>query len=524
MAKEIMRANLAREHLLNGANKLVDTVKITLGPKGRNVVLDNGTSPIITNDGVSIAKEIVLENKFENLGASIIKEVCIKTNDIAGDGTTTASVLAQAILKEGMKNFSAGANPILLRDGIQKAIDVAVKQIQKNSLPIQNNSEIKQIATISAGSEEIGELIAKAIEKVGKEGVITMEETSLPFTELKIVEGFEFNRGYISPYFCTDTIKMETTLTNPYILVTDKKLNSLSDIVGILEEISRQNKSLVIIADEIEGDALSTLILNKMRGSLNCVAVKSPSFADRKKEILRDIASFVGANYISNEINSLNEISIADLGKAKTVKVNKDSTTIIQGEYKKDELINRISTIKQQLNEATNNYDKEILNERLAHLNGAVAIIKVGALTEIELKEKKLRIEDALNATKSAIKEGIVAGGGVALLHSIKAVEDYSKKLNGDQKLGAEIVRKSLKSPISQICLNAELEPSIVIEKILESTDNYYGFDALNNKYGNMLELGIIDPTLVTRSALQNAGSVASTMLTTECLVVDAKK
>ena len=524
MAKEIMRANLAREHLLNGANKLVDTVKITLGPKGRNVVLDNGTSPIITNDGVSIAKEIVLENKFENLGASIIKEVCIKTNDIAGDGTTTASVLAQAILKEGMKNFSAGANPILLRDGIQKAIDVAVKQIQKNSLPIQNNSEIKQIATISAGSEEIGELIAKAIEKVGKEGVITMEETSLPFTELKIVEGFEFNRGYISPYFCTDTIKMETTLTNPYILVTDKKLNSLSDIVGILEEISRQNKSLVIIADEIEGDALSTLILNKMRGSLNCVAVKSPSFADRKKEILRDIASFVGANYISNEMNSLNEISIADLGKAKTVKVNKDSTTIIQGEYKKDELINRISTIKQQLNEATNNYDKEILNERLAHLNGAVAIIKVGALTEIELKEKKLRIEDALNATKSAIKEGIVAGGGVALLHSIKAVEDYSKKLNGDQKLGAEIVRKSLKSPISQICLNAELEPSIVIEKILESTDNYYGFDALNNKYGNMLELGIIDPTLVTRSALQNAGSVASTMLTTECIVVDSKK
>lgn len=521
--KQILNSNEAREKLLIGANKLVDTVKITLGPKGRNVVLNRHTTPLITNDGVTIAKEIELENPFENLGASIIKEVCVKTNDIAGDGTTTASVLAQAILNEGMKNFTAGANPILLREGITKAVEVAVKKLKEISLPIQNNEEIKQIATISAGSEEVGSLIAEAIEKVGKDGSITLEESNLPYTELKIVEGFEFNRGYLSSYMCTDTNKMEAVLNNPYILVTNKKLTNLNDLLPILEHISNSGESLLIIADEIEGDALATLILNKVRGNLNAVAVKAPSFGDRRIDELEDIAHFVGANFIADDLKSLKDATLDDLGRAKTVISTKDSTTIIQG-LTSNKLVERIEHIKNQLKVVNNSYDKDCLNERLGKLQGKVAIIRVGALTEIELQEKKLRIEDALNATKSAIIEGIVLGGGVALLNCINSVDEYAKTLSGDYKTGANIVSASLKAPITQICKNAGVEPAVVINNILTSSQKNFGYDAKTNKYCNMLESGIIDPTLVTRSALQNAGSIASTMLTTECLIVDAKQ
>lgn len=521
MSKKILNSVKARDALLTGANKLVDAVKITLGPKGRNVVLSRGYStPLITNDGVTIAKEIELEDPFENLGANIIKEVCVKTNDVAGDGTTTASVLAQAILKEGMKNFTAGANPILLREGINSAIDVVVNKLKEISTPIQNNDEIKQIASISAGDEKVGELIAQAIEKIGKDGTITIEESNQIHTELKVVEGLQFDRGYCSPYMCNDNAKMQAVFNNPYILITNKKLSTVNEILPILEEVSNQNESLLIIADDIDGDALATLVLNKVRGNLNCVAVKAPSFGDRRTEELLDIATFVGGNLLGDDLKPLKDATLLDLGRAKTVIVNKDNTTIIQGENNKEKLNERIDLIKLQIENATNNYDKEVLNNRLAKLSGGVAVIKVGALTEVELQEKKLRIEDALNATKSAILEGIVAGGGVALLSAIKDVDEYAKTLTGDYKTGAEIVKRSLVAPISQICVNSGQEPAVVIDKILSVGEKNFGYDALHNCYCNMLEAGIIDPTLVTRSALQNAGSIASTMLTTECLIV----
>lgn len=522
MNKDILKSNDARSSLVTGANKLVDTVKVTLGPKGRNVVLSRGNStPLITNDGVTIAKEIELKNPFENLGANIIKEVCVKTNDIAGDGTTTASVLAQAILNEGIKNFTAGANPILLREGICKAIELAINELKNISTPIGNNDEIKQIATISAGDFKIGELIGEAIEKVGKDGIINLEESNQTSTRLEIVEGLQFSRGYISSYMCNDNIKMQAVLDNPYILVTNKKLTNLNDLVPILEEISNSGASLLLIADDIDGDALTTLVLNKVRGTLNAVAVKAPSFGDRKLDELEDIATLVGTSVIKDNITNLNEISLSSLGRAKSVKVTKDTTTIIEGSHNDTNLEERINLIKEQIATATNNYDKEIYTERLGKLAGKVAVIKVGAITEVELKEKKLRIEDAINATKSAILEGIVAGGGVALLSIVGAVEKFASTLNGDYKLGAEIVARSLSSPIKQICINAGVEPAVVIEKIKSTNQKNFGYNALTNEYCDMVSSGIIDPTLVTRSALQNAGSIASTMLTTECLVVD---
>lgn len=524
MLKQIKTGEEARVKLVNGANKLVDTVKTTLGPKGRNVVLSRGFStPLITNDGVTIAKEIELEDPFENLGAKIIKEVCVKTNDIAGDGTTTASVLAQAILNEGIKHLNKGANPIQLREGINNAIQVVVDYLKSVSLPIQNNEEIKQIASISAGDSSVGELIASAIEKVGKEGTITIEESNLPSTELKVVEGLQFNRGYISSYMCDDTVKMTSTLTNPYIMVTNKKLSQLNDLLPVLEQISNSQESLVIVADDVDGDALATLVLNKVRGNLNCVAIKSPSFGERRNEELQDISVFTGATFINDLIN-LKDVNLSHLGKAKSVIVTKDNTTIIQGNNKKEDLEARIDSLKEKLHSANNNYDKEILNERIAKLSGGVAVIRVGALTEVELKEKKLRIEDAVNATKSAVIEGIVAGGGVSLLNAVKPVKELTKSLKGDYLLGAEIVVNSLSAPIKQICSNAGVEPSLVVERILANCDINFGYNALTNEYCNMIKSGVIDPTMVTRSALQNAGSIASTMLTTECLVVDVKE
>lgn len=522
MNKKILMADESRKALLTGANKLVDTVKVTLGPKGRNVVLSRGYStPLITNDGVTIAKEIELKDAFENLGASIIKEVCIKTNDIAGDGTTTASVLAQSILQEGIKNFVAGANPILLREGINQAINFAVQKLKENSLPIAKTEEIKQVASISAGDESVGELISEAIEKVGKDGIVNLEESSQTWTKLEIVEGLQFGRGYLSPYMCNDTVKMEAKLDNPYIFITNKKLNTLNEFVTILEEVSKQNASLLIIADEIDGDALATLVLNKVRGTLNAVAVKSPSFGDRKNEELEDIASFVGAKVIKENITDTKNIDLSYLGRAKSVKITKDNTTIIEGKSNENELNERIALLKNQIMNSTNSYDKDIYKERLGKLSGKVALIKVGAITEVELKEKKLRIEDAINATKSALLEGIVVGGGIALLRLTNEVKAFASTLSGDYKLGAMIVANSLSSPAKQICINAGVEPSIVIDKILLNENKNYGYNALTNEFVDMFDAGIIDPTLVTRSALQNAGSIASTMLTTECLVVD---
>jgi len=524
MLKQIKMGEDARSKLIAGANKLVNTVKTTLGPKGRNVVLSRGVAtPLITNDGVTIAKEIELEDSFENLGAKIIKEVCIKTNDVAGDGTTTASVLAQAILNEGMKHLVSGANPIQLREGINKAVEVAVNYLKSISLPIQNNEEIKQIATISAGDETVGQLIAEAIEKVGKDGTITIEESNLSFTDLKVVEGLQFNRGYISSYMCDDTTKMTANLNNPYILVTNKKLSQLNDLLPVLEQISNNHESLIIIADDVDGDALATLVLNKVRGNLNCVAIKSPSFGERRNDELHDIAVFTGATVI-DDLFTLKDVNISHLGRAKTVIVDKDNTTIIQGNNDKAILDSRINDLKEKVKSATNSYDKEILTNRIAKLSGGVAIIRVGALTEVELKEKKLRIEDAVNATKSAILEGIVAGGGVSMLNCVKPVKELTKTLSGDYLLGAEIVLNSLYYPIKQICFNAGVEPSVIIERIISKDDYTFGYNALTNEYCNMITSGIIDPTLVSRSALQNAGSIASTMLTTECLVVDVKQ
>ena len=521
MAKQIKYGEEARRCLERGINALSDTVKITLGPKGRNVVLDKkfGT-PQIVNDGVTIAKDIELEDPFENMGAQLVKEVASKTNDVAGDGTTTATVLAQAIVNEGMKNVAAGANPIILGRGIKKAVDAAVESLKKQSSPIKNKEAIAQVAAISADSEEIGRLISDAMEKVGNDGVITVEESKSLATELDIVEGMQFDRGYVSAYMVTDTEKMEAVLEEPYILITDKKISNIQDILPVLEQIVQTGKPLLIIAEDVEGEAMATLVVNKLRGTFTCVAVKAPGFGDRRKEMLQDIAVLTGGTVISEEVGlDLKETTLDQLGTARTVTVDKENTTIVEGGGDSVNIKNRIAAIKAQIEETTSDYDREKLQERLAKLSGGVAVIKVGAATETELKEKKLRIEDALNATRAAIEEGIIPGGGIALIKTIDALDAI--EANGDEKTGINIVKRALEAPLRQIAENAGLEGSVIVQNVKNNSAPYYGFDALRGEYGNMVEKGIIDPTKVTRSALQNAASVASMVLTTESLVTD---
>ena len=523
MAKQIKYGAEARKALETGVNTLADTVKITLGPKGRNVVLGRkfGT-PLITNDGVTIAKEIELEDACENLGAQIIREVSTKTNDVAGDGTTTAAVLAQAIINEGSKNVAAGANPIILKKGIAKAVDVCVDELKNISKPITDKHAIAQVASISAGDESVGELISQAMEKVGNDGVITIEESKTMKTELKVVEGMQFDRGYASAYMATDLDKMVAELDNPYILITDKKISSIQEILPVLEQIVKTGRKLLIIAEDVEGEALATLVLNKLRGAFTCVAVKAPGFGDRRKAMLEDIAILTGGTVISQELGyELKDATLDMLGSAKQVKVDKDNTTIVEGAGNSEAIAQRVNQIKNQLAETTSEYDKEKLQERLAKLAGGVAVIEVGAATEVEMKERKLRIEDALNATRAAVEEGIVPGGGVALLATYNAVEKFVKTLDGDEKTGAKIVLAALQAPIKQIAYNAGVDGSIIIYELLKKKNPNRGYDAHNNKFVDMIDAGIIDPTKVTRSALQNAASVASTMLTTESIVVD---
>ena len=523
MAKQIKYGAEARKALETGVNTLADTVKITLGPKGRNVVLGRkfGT-PLITNDGVTIAKEIELEDACENLGAQIIREVSTKTNDVAGDGTTTAAVLAQAIINEGSKNVAAGANPIILKKGIAKAVDVCVDELKNISKPITDKHAIAQVASISAGDESVGELISQAMEKVGNDGVITIEESKTMKTELKVVEGMQFDRGYASAYMATDLDKMVAELDNPYILITDKKISSIQEILPVLEQIVKTGRKLLIIAEDVEGEALATLVLNKLRGAFTCVAVKAPGFGDRRKAMLEDIAILTGGTVISQELGyELKDATLDMLGSAKQVKVDKDNTTIVEGAGNSEAIAQRVNQIKNQLAETTSEYGKEKLQERLAKLAGGVAVIEVGAATEVEMKERKLRIEDALNATRAAVEEGIVPGGGVALLATYNAVEKFVKTLDGDEKTGAKIVLAALQAPIKQIAYNAGVDGSIIIYELLKNKNPNRGYDALNNKFVDMIDAGIIDPTKVTRSALQNAASVASTMLTTESIVVD---
>lgn len=527
MAKQIKYGEDARKALEKGVNVLADTVKITLGPKGRNVVLDKkyGT-PLITNDGVTIAKEIDLKDPFENMGAQLIKEVSVKTNDVAGDGTTTACVLAQAIIREGLKNFTAGANPIILKKGIQKAIETATAELKKISKEVSTSKEIAQVASISAGDEEIGNLIAKAMEKVGADGVISVEEAKTMKTELSVVEGMQFDRGYLSPYMSTNMEKMVAELENPYILITDKKISTIQDILPLLEQIVKVGGKLLIIADDIEGEALATLVLNKLRGTFICVAVKAPAFGDKRKALLEDIAIVTGGKVISEELGlDLKQTDLSMLGRARFVKVDKDNTTIVDGAGEKSDISDRVKSIRAQLETVTSDYDKEKLEERLAKLAGGVAVIKVGAATEVEMQEKKLRIEDALAATKAASQEGVVPGGGVALLKTAAKLNALVAKLSGDEKTGASIVLRAIEEPIRQIAKNSGVDGGVVVNKIYEHIDDAnYGFDALNNKYVDMVENGIIDPTKVTRSALENAGSVASVLLTTECLVADIEE
>jgi len=521
MAKQLTYSEDARRALERGINKLTDTVKITLGPRGRNVVLDKKFgSPQIVNDGVTIAKEIELEDPYENMGAQLVKEVATKTNDVAGDGTTTATVLAQAIIREGLKNVAAGANPMLLKKGIERAVDAAVEALRNLSKPIENKEAIAQVASISADDEEVGRLISDAMEKVGNDGVITVEESKSLETELDIVEGMQFDRGYISPYMVTDTEKMVAELEDPYILITDKKITNVQDLLPILEQIVQQGKRLLIIAEDIEGEALATLVVNKLRGTFTSVAVKAPGFGDRRKAMLQDIAILTNGTVISEEVGlDLKEATIDMLGRASRVTVDNEYTTIVGGAGDPEEIKNRITSIKAQIEETTSDYDREKLQERLAKLAGGVAVVKVGAATETELKEKKLRIEDALNATRAAVEEGIVPGGGVAL---IKAIEDVEKlQAEGDELTGINIVKRALEEPLRQIAINAGLEGSVVAEKVKSSSDKYFGFDALRGEYGDMVAKGIIDPTKVTRSALQNAASIASMILTTESLVAD---
>lgn len=524
MAKKILEGLNARKALENGVNTLANTVKITLGPKGRNVVLGKQyTSPLITNDGVTIAKEIELDNPFENMGAELIKEVSVKTNDVAGDGTTTACVLAQAIIREGMKNYVAGANPVILKNGIFKAVEVAVGELKKLSKPVENSNDIKQVASISAGDEKIGQLIADAMEKVGSDGVITVEESQTMQTELSIVEGMQFDRGYLSPYMCTNTEKMIAELDNPFILITDKKISNIQEILPILEQIVKMSAKLLIIAEDVEGEALTTLILNKLRGTFNCVAVKAPSFGEKRKAMLEDIAILTGGTVVSEELGlDFKNITLESLGRAKMVRVGKDDTTIVEGNGDIEKIKARVNSIKAQIKEQKSDYEIEKLNERLAKLAGGVAVIKVGSATEIEMKEKKLRIEDALSATKAASEEGVVVGGGVALLKTAKALNSLIDSLDGDEKTGATIVLNAIEEPIRQIAKNSGVDGGVVVNKIYEHIDEKaFGFDALNNEYCDMFERGIIDPTKVTRSALQNAASVSATMLTTEAIVVE---
>lgn len=522
MAKEIKFAKDARVSLEAGVNKLADTVKVTLGPKGRNVILDKKFgAPLITNDGVTIAKEIELEDKFENMGAQLVKEVATKTNDVAGDGTTTATVLAQAIIREGLKNVTAGSNPILLRKGIKKAVDVAVEELKKNSKEINTEEEIAQVGAISAGDEEVGKLIAEAMKTVGKDGVITIEESKSMVTELESVEGMQFDRGFVSAYMVNDVEKMEAVLENPYILITDKKISNIQEILPLLEELVQHGGKLLIIAEDLEGEALSTLVVNKLRGTFDVVAVKAPAFGDRRKAMLEDLAILTGGRFVSTELGfDLKDVQLEMLGRAQTVKVNKETTTIVGGVGSKADIAHRINQIKMQIADTTSDFDREKLAERLAKLSGGVAVVKVGAATEVEMKERKLRIEDALNATKAAVQEGIVAGGGTAFVSAIPAVEDLVASLDGEEKLGAQIIRRALEEPLRQIAVNAGLEGSVIIQNVINS-DSQVGFDALNEDYVNMIEAGIVDPTKVSRSALQNASSIASVFLTTEAAIAD---
>ncbi len=526
MAKEIIYGAEAREALQKGVDKLADTVKITLGPKGRNVVLDKKYgAPLITNDGVTIAKEIELEDAFENMGAQLVKEVATKTNDAAGDGTTTATLLAQALIKEGMKNVAAGANPMVVRKGIAKAADTAVKAIIANSKAVSGKKDIARVGTVSSSDEHIGELIADAMEKVTSDGVITVEESKSAETYSEVVEGMQFDRGYISPYMATDTDKMEAVLDDASVLITDKKISNIQEVLPLLEQIVKTGAKLLIIAEDVEGEALTTLILNKLRGTFNCVAVKAPGFGDRRKEMLRDIAILTGGQVISSELGlELSETTLDQLGHARQIKVNKDNTIIVDGSGDKDEIKARVNQIRAAIETTTSDFDREKLQERLAKLAGGVAVIKVGAATEVEMKEKKLRIEDALNATKAAVEEGIVAGGGVAFINAVPAVKALLNKAEGDEKVGVSIVLKALEAPVRQIAENAGFEGSVVVDKIYASKKVGYGFDAYTEKYVDMVKAGIVDPTKVTRSALQNAASIAATVLTTESLVADKKE
>ena len=526
MAKQMVYGEEARKALLSGIDQLANTVKITLGPKGRNVVLDKKFgAPLITNDGVTIAKEIELDDAFENMGAQLVKEVSIKTNDVAGDGTTTATLLAQALIREGMKNVTAGANPMILKKGISKAVDATVEALKKNSKQVEGSKDIARVATISAGDEFIGNLIAEAMEKVGNDGVITVEESKTAETYSEVVEGMMFDRGYITPYMCTDTDKMEAVIDDAYILITDKKISNIQEILPLLEEIVKAGQKLVIIAEDIEGEALTTLILNKLRGTFTCVGVKAPGFGDRRKEMLRDIAVLTGGQVISSEIGlELKDATLAQLGRARQVKVDKENTIIVDGAGDPDEIKGRVSQIRAQIESSTSDFDREKLHERLAKLAGGVAVIKVGAATEVEMKEKKLRIEDALAATKAAVEEGIVAGGGTALLNTISSVAALVDTLEGDEKTGAKIVLKALEEPVRQIAANAGLEGSVIVNNIMTANKVGYGFNALTEEYADMMDSGIVDPTKVTRSALQNAASVAAMVLTTESLVADIKE
>ena len=526
MAKQIKYGEEARKALQAGIDSLADTVKITLGPKGRNVVLDKKFgAPLITNDGVTIAKEVELEDPFENMGAQLVKEVATKTNDAAGDGTTTATLLAQAMVREGMKNIAAGANPMIVKKGIQKAVDAAVNAIKANSKPVEGSADIARVGTVSSADENVGKLIAEAMEKVSTDGVITLEESKTAETYSEVVEGMQFDRGYISPYMVTDADKMEAVYDDAYILITDKKISSIQEILPLLEQVVQAGKKLVVIAEDMEGEALTTIILNNLRGTFKCAAVKAPGFGDRRKEMLKDIAILTGGEVITSELGlELKDTTIAQLGRAKQVVIQKENTIIVDGAGASEEIKARISQIRSQIETTTSDFDKEKLQERLAKLSGGVAVIKVGAATEIEMKEKKLRIEDALAATKAAVEEGIVAGGGTALINAIPAVEKLLPSLDGDEKTGAKIILKALEEPVRQIARNAGLEGSVIIDKIRRSRKVGYGFDAYNETYVDMIPAGIVDPTKVTRSALQNAASVAAMVLTTESLVADIKE
>ena len=523
MAKMIEFGEDARKKLQSGIDQLADTVKVTLGPKGRNVVLAKKYgSPLITNDGVTIAKEVELEDPFENMGAQLVREVATKTNDVAGDGTTTATLLAQAIIREGLKNVSAGANPMVMRKGMQKAVDAAIEAIKANSQAVNGSADIARVGTVSSGDEEIGKLIAEAMEKVTAAGVITIEESKTAETGLDVVEGMQFDRGYISPYMVTDTDKMEAVVDDPYLLITDKKISSIQDILPVLEQIVKAGQKLVIIAEDVEGDALSTLLVNRLRGSFNCVCVKAPGFGDRRKEMLRDIAILTGGTYFANELNmNLQEAQLSDLGRARQIKVNKDTTVIVDGCGNSEEIQNRIHEIKAAIGVTTSEYDREKLQERLAKLSGGVAVIRVGAQTETAMKEQKLRVEDALNATRAAVEEGIVAGGGTAFVNAIPAVEKLVAKLSGDEKTGASIIVKALQAPVRQIAENAGVDGSVVFEKIKNSRKVGFGYNAYNATYCDMIPAGIVDPTKVTRTALENAASIGACVLTTESIVAD---